>query len=136
MFGRQETRARKAERIAGQAWDRLVNSVDQAGSVTKSATRTARRRAMDTADDVSGRVESGTKEARQRASRAYDALAGRKPARPWGWLAGAAVIGAALGWIGTLFGRRLAAHSDETALERSVTDLPAPPVPTDRASTL
>jgi ElaB/YqjD/DUF883 family membrane-anchored ribosome-binding protein len=130
MFGKQNTRARKAERIAGLAWDRLVTTVDNAGAATKSATRTARRHAVDTADDVSDRLGSSAHEARQRASRAYDALAGRKPARPWGWLAGAAAAGAVLGWLGTLFGRKLAARSDVNALERSVTDLPTP----DRAT--
>ena len=138
MFGNQETRARKAERIAGQAWDQLVTTVDYAGTTAKSATRKARRQAMDTADQVSGRVGSAGKrvgsagkEARKRANLAYDALAGRKPSRPWGWLAGATVIGAIVGWIGTLFGRQLAARSDEKALERSVADLPTP----DRAGT-
>jgi hypothetical protein len=122
MFGRQETRVRKAERIAGQAWDQLVTSVDQAGS----ATRGARRRAADRAEDVSGRVGSAAKEARKRASLAYDALAGRQPARPWGWLAAAALVGAVVGWFGTVFGRQLAARSDVRALEESVTDLPTP----------
>lgn len=122
MFGRQETQARKAERIAGQAWDQLVATVDNAGS----ATRGARRKAMNTADDMSERIGSAAKEARQRASLAYDALAGRKPARPWGWLAAAAIVGVVMGWVSTVFGRQLAARSDVRALEESVTDLPTP----------
>jgi len=126
MFGKQNTRARKAERIAGQAWDQLVTTVDNAGTAAKSATRTARRQAADKADDMSDKMGSAAKEARQRAGRAYDALAGRKPARPWGWLAGAAAVGAVVGWLGTVFGRQMAARSDEHALERSVADLPTP----------
>jgi hypothetical protein len=119
MSHTQRNRVNRAERIAGQAWDRLVHTVDEAGS-------NARRYAHDTADDVSERLNSSTKEARRRATRAYDALAGRRAARPWGWLVGAAAIGAVLGWLGALFGRRLAEEGDLNALERSVTDLPAP----------
>lgn len=122
MFGRQETRVRKAERIAGQAWDQLVDKVDHAGS----ATRTARRRAAARTDEMSDRVNSAAKEARKRATLAYDALAGRKPTRPWGWLAAAAVVGAVVGWFGTVFGRQMAARSDVRALQESVTDLPTP----------
>jgi ElaB/YqjD/DUF883 family membrane-anchored ribosome-binding protein len=122
MFGRQETRVRKAERIAGQAWDQLVDTVDHAGS----ATRTARRRAANRTDEVSGRMNAAAKEARKRATMAYDALAGRKPSRPWGWLAAAAFVGAVVGWFGTVFGRQMAARSDVRALQESVTDLPTP----------
>jgi hypothetical protein len=128
MFGRQETRVRKAERIAGQAWEQLVSTVDQAGT----ATRSARRRAANRADDMSDRVGSATRQARKRAGLAYDALAGRRQTRSWGWLAGAAAVGAVIGWFGTVFGRQLAARSDVRALQESVTDLPTPhrsPVP-------
>jgi hypothetical protein len=81
---------------------------------------------MDGAEDVSGRVGSATREARRRASLAVDALAGRRPARPWGWLAAAAMVGVAVGWIGTIFGREMAARADVRALKESVTDLPSP----------
>jgi ElaB/YqjD/DUF883 family membrane-anchored ribosome-binding protein len=125
MFARQHIRARRAERIAGQAWDQLVGTVDGAGTTA----RTTRRRAMKRADDMSDRVGSATKEARRRASRAYDALAGHTPPRPWGWLAAAAVVGVVVGWIGTVFGRELAARGDIRALTESV----AEPITRDRA---
>jgi ElaB/YqjD/DUF883 family membrane-anchored ribosome-binding protein len=118
MFARHQTPVRRAERITGQAWDQLVGTVDGAGSTVRGA----RRRATHTADDMSDRVGSATKEARRRASMAYDALSGRTPPRPWGWLAAAALIGVAVGWIGTLFGRELAARGDIRALTDSVTE--------------
>jgi len=124
MFAKKDTRARKAERIAGQAWSTLVSAVDDAGSATRSATRTARSRAASTADDVGDRVTSVTREARRRANRAYDALAGRPAPRPWGWLAAIGLVGVAVGWVATVFGRQIAARSDELALERSVMDTP------------
>jgi len=131
MFGKKDTRARRAERIAGQAWSTLVSAVDDAGSATRTATRTARNRAVSTADDVGDRVGSATREARRRANRAYDALAGRPAPRPWGWLAAVGLVGVAVGWVATAFGRQLAARSDELALERSVMDTPS----VDRATT-
>src|SRR5262245_42504190 len=82
MSDRRNTRTRKAERIAGQAWEHLVSTVDDAGSAARSATRSARRRAKHSADDVSGRVSLVRSEARRRANLAYDALAGRQPSRP------------------------------------------------------
>jgi ElaB/YqjD/DUF883 family membrane-anchored ribosome-binding protein len=124
MFDRKHTRARNAERIAGQAWEQLVSTVDEAGSAARSATSSARRRAKRTADDMSERMGSASSEARRRAGLAYDALAGRQQSRPWGWLAVAAIFGAIIGWLGTIFGRQLAARSDEDALERSIADLP------------
>ena len=127
MFARQHTPARRAERIAGQAWDQLIGTVDGAGA----SARTARRHAMNRADDMSDRVGSATKEARKRANRAYDALTGHTPPRPWGWLAAAAAIGVMVGWIGTLFGRELAARGDLQALADSVTVHRSP----DRAGT-
>jgi len=66
MFGMQATRRRKAERIAGQAWDQLTAAVDNAGSSTRSATKTVTRRAAGLIDDASSRVTTGTKEAKRR----------------------------------------------------------------------
>jgi ElaB/YqjD/DUF883 family membrane-anchored ribosome-binding protein len=122
MFARQHSRARRAERIAGQAWDELVGTVDDAGATARTRVRNARRHAMNRADDMSDRVESAAREARQRAGRAYDALSGRTPPRPWGWLAAAAAVGVVVGWIGTLFGREMAARGDLRALTDSVTE--------------
>jgi ElaB/YqjD/DUF883 family membrane-anchored ribosome-binding protein len=109
MFGNRTSRKHQAERLAGQAWENLSAAVDSAGSTT----RTARRRATSFLDETSDRVGSGTKEARRRANAAYDALAGRKPRTPWGLLAVVAVVGAAVGWLGTVFGRQLKPHRAE-----------------------
>jgi hypothetical protein len=122
MFARQNTRVRKAEQVAGQAWDQLVSVVDHAGSATRSATHSARQHA----DEVSARLGSASQEARRRAGRAYDALAGRTPPSRWSRLAGAALIGIVLGWIAATFGREIVARSDQRALERSVGVLPEP----------
>ena len=103
MFGKQESRAHRAERIAGQAWENLVSAVDSAGS--------ASRKAAGYLDDTTNRVGSGAKEARVRASAAFDALAGRRQPRPWGWLAAATLVGAALGWVATTFGRKAISRS-------------------------
>lgn len=109
MFGNRTSRKHQAERLAGQAWENLSAAVDSAGS----STRTARRRATSFLDDTSDKVGSGTKEARRRANAAYDALAGHKPRRPWGLLAVVAVVGAAVGWVATVFGRQLTPRQPE-----------------------
>lgn len=116
MFGNRRSRKHQAERLKGQAWENLSAVVDTAGSTT----RLARRRATGLIDDTTDRVGtsvkragSGAKEARRRANLAYDALAGRKPRTPWGLLAFVAVIGAALGWVATVFGKQLAPRQPE-----------------------
>jgi hypothetical protein len=116
MFGRQPSRAQKAERVAAQAWDNVVTAIDNAGA----SARSAGRRAAGAVDMASDRVGSGTKEARRRANAALDALAGRKPARPWGWLAAFALVGMAVGWLGTLVGRQVISK-DHDPLELSDT---------------
>lgn len=110
MLGRQKSRRRRAERAAGQAWENLTSAVDSAGS----STRSAGRRAATLLDDTSSRVESGAKEARRRANAAIEALAGRRPARPWGLLAGVAFIGVALGWVSAALGRRVVSRTQTT----------------------
>jgi hypothetical protein len=118
MFGNRRSRKHQAERLAGQAWENLSAAVDTAGSTT----RTARRRATGFIDDTTDRVGTGVKragtgakEARRRANRAYDALAGRKPRTPWGLLAVVAVVGAAVGWVATVFSKQLAPRPELTA---------------------
>jgi hypothetical protein len=118
MFRTHNSRARRAERVAGQAWSNLVAAVGDAGTAARSATR----RTMHNADGMGGRVSGATREARRRASRAYDALAGRPAPRPWAWLAAAGAVGVVVGWVGTVFGRQLAVRGDELALQRSVND--------------
>jgi ElaB/YqjD/DUF883 family membrane-anchored ribosome-binding protein len=114
MFGRQTSRAQKAERIAAQAWDNVVTAVDNAGA----SARSARRRASGAVDVASDRVGSGTKEARRRANAAIDALAGRRPSRPWGWLAAFALVGMAIGWLGNVVTRQVT-RNDQTELAES-----------------
>jgi hypothetical protein len=123
MFGRQSSRTR-AERIAGQAWDNLVSAVDNAGSATRSATRSAKRHALTMMDDASDRVGSGTKEARRRANAALDALSGRRQRTPWGWLAAATLVGAAAGWVATTVGRQLLSEPRPLALPDSLETTP------------
>jgi ElaB/YqjD/DUF883 family membrane-anchored ribosome-binding protein len=118
MFGKQGSRRRKAERIAGQAWDNLSAAVDSAGSSTKSATK----KAAGMFDDTSNRVGSGAKEARKRANSAFDALAGKRRPTPWGWLAAAALVGAAVGWVATTVGRQFMPHRDPLELPESLSD--------------
>ncbi len=118
MFGKQETRRHKAERIAGQAWDQLTTAVDSAGATTRSASK----KAAGLFDDTSTRVETGAKEARKRANAAFDALAGRRRPTPWGWLAAAALVGAALGWVATSAARQLSPGDDRLELPDSLAD--------------
>jgi hypothetical protein len=98
MFSKQESRRHKAERIASQAWQNLSAAVDSAGSATKKAAGVL--------DETSNRVGSGAKEARKRANDAFDALAGRRRSNKWGWLAAAALVGAAVSWVAAAAARR------------------------------
>src|SRR3954466_5481068 len=110
----------KAERTAAQAWDYLSSAMAAAGESARDvgkqtagaagakasdladkAGRTANkagRKSTKLADKASSTVSSVADEAWARANAAANALAGRKPARPWGLLAGIALIGVALGW--------------------------------------
>jgi hypothetical protein len=107
MFGRHATPARRADRIAGMAWDNLTAAVDAAGSSTRSAGKRAAGMLDDTSSRVGAKAKKTTKEARRRANAAYDALAGRRQRTPWGWLAAVGLAGAAIGWVATVFGRQL-----------------------------
>lgn len=129
MFGRQESRRQRAERIAGQAWDNLTSAVDSAGSSTRSAGRRAAMLFDDTSNRVESRAkearrraESGAKEARRRANAAFDALAGRRQPPQWGWLAAATLVGAALGWVATTLGRQVVSKADAVELPDSLAD--------------
>jgi hypothetical protein len=122
MFGIKATRRRNAERIAGQARDQLTAAVDNAGETTRSATKSVTRRAAGLVDDASTRVTSGTKEAKRRANRAMDALTGRPEPKPWGWLAAAALAGAALAWVASTLSRGIMPGSDRLELPDSLND--------------
>jgi hypothetical protein len=118
MFGTQRSRSRKAEKIAGQAWNNLVSAVDSAGS----ATRSAGRRAATMVDDASDRVGTGAAEARRRANAAMDALSGRKPRTPWGWLAAATLVGAAFGWVAQRVGRTIVSRPEPLPVPDSLAE--------------
>jgi len=111
MFDRYESRRRKAERIAGQAWDQLSAAVESAESTT-------RRQYADT----SKKFSDGTKEARRRAAQAYAALAGRHQRTRWEWLAAATLVGAAAGWAATTVTRRAMNGEPPLALPESLAD--------------
>ena len=126
MFGKQESRRHKAERIAGQAWDNLSAAVD-------SSTKSAGKKAVGMFDDTSSRVGSGAKEARKRAgsgakearkraNEAFDALAGRRRPTRWGWLAAATLVGAAIGWVVTTVSQKFMPRHDALELPESLVD--------------
>jgi hypothetical protein len=111
MFGRH-ARSHRADRIAGLAWENLTSAVDSAGSSTRSASKRAVGMLDQTSNRVGVRAKRASKEAGRRANAAYDALAGRRQPTPWGWLAAAGLVGAAFGWVATMFGRQLRARQD------------------------
>ncbi len=123
MFAMKRSRRREAERIAGQAWDTMVSTVEGAGD----SARSAKRRAVHVVDDASNRVSSTTQEARRRAHAAFDALSGRQPAKPWGWLLGAAIAGAVLGWFANVAGRQAMSRPDDV-LPDDLSSLPETPL--------
>jgi hypothetical protein len=98
---RRKAMSRKG--IADQAWGNLTSAAQTGG---------------DKAKVYGAKVAGGSKEAKRRVDLAVDALAGKKPPNRWGWLAGAAVLGVALGWVVTTFGRRaVTAAQDQFAAE-------------------
>ena len=139
-------RTREAERLAEDAWENLVSAMESAGhtartvkrrtadladevqSRARSAADDAQDKARNAADRAQGRarsaadraqdkVSTAADEAWRRATAAVDALAGRRAPIPWGWIAGAAVAGAVIGWVSAAAVRRaLAAASDDDLL--------------------
>jgi ElaB/YqjD/DUF883 family membrane-anchored ribosome-binding protein len=116
-MGSRSRRLQDAQQVVEDAWDHLVEAVDSAG---------------DTGRSVGRRASAAADEARRRASAAADALAGRRPSMPWEWIAGAAAVGLALGWIASEAVKRMVLESDPP---RSLTPEPArsfEPTPTDQ----
>jgi hypothetical protein len=108
------SRKNRAERTAAQAWEYLSSAMaaagDSARDVRKHTADVAGTKASELAGKAGRKVNAAADEAWGRANAAANALAGRKPPRPWGLLAGIALIGAALGWA--------AATTARAALER------------------
>ncbi len=119
----------KGERTAAQAWDYLSSAMaavgesakeagkqtaDLADQAAKTGRRVSRRRKRaklaKRGTQLVGNATGKADEAWVRANAAAAALAGRKPRRPWGLIAGIALLGVAVGWA--------AASSARAALER------------------
>jgi hypothetical protein len=135
MLSRKNT----AERTAAQAWDYLSSAMVGAGESAKDAgkhtadlasakaavaTATATKLGKQSsklagkagkqsgklADKATAKLNRVSDEALERATLAANALAGRKPGLPWGLIAGAGLVGIALGWV--------AAATARAAMER------------------
>jgi hypothetical protein len=89
------SRAREAQQVAEQVWDRLATALETAGD----AARSAGRRTYDYADDARSSAGAAAEEARRRAGAAIDAIAGRRTPLRWEWIVGAAVTGLVIGWL-------------------------------------
>ena len=111
----------KAERTAAQAWDYLSSAMAAAGESAKEAGKYTADVAGGKAAKLAGQAsKTGLKLAGKptgkadlawsRANAAAAALAGRRPARPWGLIAGVGLLGIAIGWA--------AASSARATLER------------------
>jgi hypothetical protein len=111
MFDRYESRRRKAERVAGQAWDQLSAAVESAEASTRKQYGQA-----------SKKVNETSKEARRRAAEAYAALSGRRRRAPWEWLAAATLVGAAAAWAATTVTRRAMNGQNPLSLPESLAD--------------
>jgi len=101
-----ERAGHKGQRLAERAGHKGQGLADKAGRKSQKLAGKAGRKGA----ELAGRAGSKADEAWARASAAADALAGRKPGRPWGLIAGATLVGVALGWA--------AAGTVRAALER------------------
>lgn len=123
MLGTRWTgRKSNAERTAQQAWEYLSSAVASAGDNASWA----RRRGAQVADLAGDRVGSAADVAWQRANAAVDALAGRKPALPWALIAGAGVLGLALGVAVASAARTATSRMSSRTGEASATDRGVP----------
>jgi hypothetical protein len=116
---------KKTERTAAQAWDYLSSAMASAGESAKGAAgdiadkagkkgqklaAKARTKAEKRGQYLGAKASDAADEAWYRANAAAAALAGRRPRRSWGMVAGAGLLGVAIGWA--------AASSARAALER------------------
>ena len=150
MFSRKST----AERTAAQAWDYLSSAVAAAGDSAKSAGKQtvksaskrssvladvagekstwlaseAGRRSSELADVAGSRAGAIADEAWARANAAANALAGRRPPLPWALIAGASLLGVALGWLAASTVQaaltRRAENEELEQAEEAITPLP------------
>ncbi len=132
MFGTNLLERRsKPERIADHAWQHLVSAVNTAGDGIRDTARSARHASTGLADEAGDLVGSAAEEARHRATRAFDALAGRRPALPWAFLVGAALVGAAIGWAAGTAARAAGSH-DRAVDDIEFVDVARPDSPAER----
>ena len=111
MFGkRRASRVNAARGVAEDAWDQLVNAVENAGGTARSAGR----RTHQVADNASSTVAAAAGEARRRATAAMDALVGRRHRTHWEWVAGAVVAGLVVGWFAAAGARKAVDGGDST----------------------
>ncbi|MDP9791704.1 ElaB/YqjD/DUF883 family membrane-anchored ribosome-binding protein [Catenuloplanes nepalensis] len=95
-------RKTKTERATQQAWDYLRSTMESAGGLADSTRSTV----STSVSSAAGTIGAATSEAKFRAHAALDALAGRRPALPWTLIAGAAVLGVAVGFAVSVAARR------------------------------
>jgi hypothetical protein len=137
MGSRWSGRTRDAERIAGQAWDELVSTLESGGDTAKSfARRTGRkgrRAATDLADDAGDRLRPALKESRRRAGAAMEALSGKRPPIQWELIMAGVIGGVVAGWVAGALNYRAAEEQfikDESVL------LNEAPLPADQEPSL
>ncbi|MET0416306.1 MAG: hypothetical protein ABW022_09820 [Actinoplanes sp.] len=116
MTAAGESAKEAGKQTAGFAGD----LADQAGKTGRKSRKLAAKadkkrqklavRASKKGQQLVGNASGKADEAWSRANAAAAALAGRKPRRPWGLIAGVALLGVAIGWA--------AASSARAALER------------------
>jgi hypothetical protein len=123
-MGTQWTKRKdRAEQVADEAWENLVEAIESAGDAARQVGRRTADLASDLADEAQSRLAksassakdragaardragaakdkaaSAKDEAWSRAGNALDALAGRRPPKSWGWIGVALLGGIAIGW--------------------------------------
>ncbi|TDC39628.1 hypothetical protein E1211_03470 [Micromonospora sp. 15K316] len=122
-------RRSRPERIADQAWQHLVSSVNTAGDTVRGTARHAQRGGHRLSDGAGDLVGNAADEARRRATLAFDALAGRRPALPWTLLIGVALVGAAIGWAAGTAARAAGSQEDRAVDDIDFVDVDRPNSP-------
>nr|WP_296067678.1 hypothetical protein [uncultured Actinoplanes sp.] len=117
MVAAGESAREAGKQTAGRATGAAGSFADKAGRKGQKLARKANKRsrklkakAERKGQYLGAKATDAADEAWMRANAAAAALAGRKPGRPWGLIAGVALLGVAVGWA--------AASSARAALER------------------